>query len=71
MMANYARSMIWAFIVLVVISIGICGVYVSAQSHRPKNVQTSLRAKWEGTPLLLEAGYDLIYLCLYLIILFS
>ncbi|KAH1236968.1 UDP-glucose:glycoprotein glucosyltransferase [Glycine max] len=24
--------------------------------QRPKNVQTSLRAKWSGTPLLLEAG---------------
>ncbi|KAJ0970439.1 hypothetical protein J5N97_023316 [Dioscorea zingiberensis] len=28
----------------------------SAESRRPKNVQVSLRAKWPGTPLLLEAG---------------
>ncbi|KAH9602156.1 hypothetical protein KSS87_023287 [Heliosperma pusillum] len=32
------------------------GVLASSQSHRPKNVQTSLRAKWDATPLLLEAG---------------
>lgn len=29
---------------------------VWAQNRRPKNVQVSLRAKWSGTPLLLEAG---------------
>lgn len=29
---------------------------VSSQSRKPKNVQVSLRAKWSGTPLLLEAG---------------
>ncbi|XP_058110357.1 UDP-glucose:glycoprotein glucosyltransferase isoform X2 [Magnolia sinica] len=27
-----------------------------AENRRPKNVQVSLRAKWSGTPLLLEAG---------------
>lgn len=27
-----------------------------ADTRRPKNVQTALRAKWSGTPLLLEAG---------------
>ncbi|XP_074311136.1 UDP-glucose:glycoprotein glucosyltransferase-like [Silene latifolia] len=32
------------------------GVLASSQSHRPKNVQTSLRAKWDATSLLLEAG---------------
>lgn len=52
---------------MLLIFIGICGVFVSAQSHRPKNVQTALRAKWEGTPLLLEAGYDL-FLILSLLI---
>ncbi|CAL1352591.1 unnamed protein product [Linum trigynum] len=26
------------------------------QSRRPKNVQVAVRAKWEGTPVLLEAG---------------
>ena len=29
--------------------------------RRPKNVQAALRAKWSGTPLLLEAGYGLLY----------
>nr|DAD24321.1 TPA_asm: hypothetical protein HUJ06_025785 [Nelumbo nucifera] len=29
---------------------------VLAENRRPKNVQVSLRAKWSGTPLLLEAG---------------
>ncbi|MED6143169.1 hypothetical protein PIB30_003873 [Stylosanthes scabra] len=28
----------------------------SSQAPRPKNVQAALRAKWSGTPLLLEAG---------------
>lgn len=28
--------------------------------QRPKNVQTALRAKWSGTPLLLEAAYVLV-----------
>lgn len=54
MMGNRARSNFW--VLILVIFIGICGVFVSAQSHKPKNVQTALRAKWEGTPLLLEAG---------------
>ncbi|KAK4493249.1 hypothetical protein RD792_017874 [Penstemon davidsonii] len=29
---------------------------VSAQNRSPKNVQVALRAKWSGTPILLEAG---------------
>uniref|UniRef100_A0A2P2MAC6 Uncharacterized protein MANES_10G121900 n=1 Tax=Rhizophora mucronata TaxID=61149 RepID=A0A2P2MAC6_RHIMU len=29
---------------------------ISAQNRRPKNVQVAVRANWEGTPLLLEAG---------------
>ncbi|CAN0880692.1 UDP-glucose:glycoprotein glucosyltransferase [Linum grandiflorum] len=29
---------------------------VSGQNRRPKNVQVAVRAKWEGTPILLEAG---------------
>ncbi|KMS95940.1 hypothetical protein BVRB_003480 isoform A [Beta vulgaris subsp. vulgaris] len=53
-MGTFARSKHW--VVLVLVSIAISGGFVSAQSHRPKNVQTALRAKWEGTPLLLEAG---------------
>lgn len=32
------------------------GYSASAENRRPKNVQVSLRAKWSGTPLLLEAG---------------
>ncbi|XP_021717311.1 UDP-glucose:glycoprotein glucosyltransferase-like [Chenopodium quinoa] len=54
MMGKYDRSKFWVLIILIFISIS--GIFVSAQSHRPKNVQTALRAKWEGTPLLLEAG---------------
>ncbi|KAK8617673.1 hypothetical protein V6N13_080581 [Hibiscus sabdariffa] len=35
----------------------ICGfTFVGAQNQRPKNVQVAIRAKWSGTPLLLEAG---------------
>ncbi|KAE8669400.1 UDP-glucose:glycoprotein glucosyltransferase [Hibiscus syriacus] len=35
----------------------ICGfAFVGAQNRRPKNVQVAIRAKWSGTPLLLEAG---------------
>ncbi|OMO74262.1 Glycosyl transferase, family 8 [Corchorus capsularis] len=30
--------------------------FVGAQNRRPKNVQVAVRAKWSGTPLLLEAG---------------
>ncbi|MBA0572609.1 hypothetical protein Golob_002937 [Gossypium lobatum] len=30
--------------------------FVGAQNRRPKNVQVAIRAKWSGTPLLLEAG---------------
>ncbi|XP_022726085.1 UDP-glucose:glycoprotein glucosyltransferase-like isoform X2 [Durio zibethinus] len=34
-----------------------CGFnFVGAQNRRPKNVQIAIRAKWSGTPLLLEAG---------------
>lgn len=34
-----------------------CGIgSVCAENPRPKNVQVSVRAKWSGTPLLLEAG---------------
>ncbi|GMH06742.1 hypothetical protein Nepgr_008582 [Nepenthes gracilis] len=53
-MESRQGSGFWVLIVL--ICGGICGILVSAQNHRPKNVQVALRAKWEGTPLLLEAG---------------
>ncbi|KAK7247307.1 hypothetical protein RIF29_42188 [Crotalaria pallida] len=40
---------------LIIIIIG-SSTSASPVSQRPKNVQTALRAKWPGTPLLLEAG---------------
>lgn len=49
----------WFLSVIVVLALsGLC-LPVSAQSRSPKNVQVALRAKWSGTPLLLEAGYSL------------
>ncbi|XP_027357768.1 UDP-glucose:glycoprotein glucosyltransferase isoform X2 [Abrus precatorius] len=53
------RSLCVALIVLVA-SLGIAPTSIFAESRRPKNVQTALRAKWPGTPLLLEAG-ELLY----------
>ncbi|OIW17921.1 hypothetical protein TanjilG_17757 [Lupinus angustifolius] len=44
------------FFVLNLIIVLACLVIASSVSTTPKNVQTSLRAKWSGTPLLLEAG---------------
>lgn len=42
---------------IVLVILCICGISsVSAQSRRPKNVQVAVRAKWSGTPVLLEAG---------------
>lgn len=50
------RSGFCAFIILLCVSfsgiVSVCG-----ESRRPKNVQVAVRAKWEGTPVLLEAGY--------------
>ncbi|KAL9229315.1 hypothetical protein vseg_004797 [Gypsophila vaccaria] len=43
-------------ILTVLLFVAVFGVSSFAQSHRPKNVQASLRAKWDGTSLLLEAG---------------
>lgn len=43
--------------ILVVVLLGLCEIgSVVAQNRRPKNVQVAVRAKWSGTPLLLEAG---------------
>ncbi|XP_068312697.1 UDP-glucose:glycoprotein glucosyltransferase-like [Pyrus communis] len=43
--------------VIVLVCLGASGIgLVSAQNRRPKNVQAAVRAKWSGTPLLLEAG---------------
>lgn len=54
-MGNNKRSnLLWVVKVLALVCLS--EVFVSAQTHRPKNVQTALRAKWQGTPLLLEAG---------------
>ncbi|XP_075520697.1 UDP-glucose:glycoprotein glucosyltransferase isoform X1 [Primulina tabacum] len=44
------------FLILVIVCVFVSGHSVSAQSRGPKNVQVALRAKWSGTPLLLEAG---------------
>ncbi|RDY03533.1 UDP-glucose:glycoprotein glucosyltransferase, partial [Mucuna pruriens] len=52
-MGCLCRSECWVFIVLVLFNIG--SAFADAPP-RPKNVQTALRAKWSGTPLLLEAG---------------
>ncbi|MBA0717017.1 hypothetical protein Golax_004863 [Gossypium laxum] len=46
------------FCVLILLA---CSIYsgftlVGAQNRRPKNVQVAVRAKWSGTPVLLEAG---------------
>ncbi|GAB2231281.1 hypothetical protein Droror1_Dr00027570 [Drosera rotundifolia] len=46
-------------VVILLVLLGICCggvILVSGESHRPKNVQVAVRGKWEGTPLLLEAG---------------
>lgn len=51
------RSGFWVLIA-VLLCISLSGFSVSAETRRPKNVQVALRAKWPGTPLLLEAGYD-------------
>jgi UDP-glucose:glycoprotein glucosyltransferase len=42
------------FLFLVVTTFSL--LIVAADNRSPKNVQTALRAKWSGTPLLLEAG---------------
>lgn len=44
---------------ILVCVVGICGFgsVSCGENRRPKNVQVAVRAKWEGTPILLEAGY--------------
>ncbi|KAJ4874821.1 UDP-glucose:glycoprotein glucosyltransferase [Raphanus sativus] len=44
------RSVLCALLLLFVV------FTVNAQNRRPKNVQVAVKAKWQGTPLLLEAG---------------
>ncbi|TKY71358.1 UDP-glucose:glycoprotein glucosyltransferase [Spatholobus suberectus] len=41
---------------LLILILGIAPTPILAHTRRPKNVQAALRAKWSGTPLLLEAG---------------
>ncbi|CAN4108103.1 unnamed protein product [Withania somnifera] len=43
------------FWVVIAVAFSIC-LSVSAVNSKPKNVQVALRAKWSGTPILLEAG---------------
>ncbi|XP_031384011.1 UDP-glucose:glycoprotein glucosyltransferase [Punica granatum] len=42
-------------LVIVLVCLGLL-VGVHGETRRPKNVQAAVRAKWSGTPLLLEAG---------------
>ncbi|KAF9685018.1 hypothetical protein SADUNF_Sadunf03G0010600 [Salix dunnii] len=52
------RSGSCALVILVCV-VGFCGFgsVSCGDNRRPKNVQVAIRAKWEGTPILLEAGY--------------
>ncbi|KDP38843.1 hypothetical protein JCGZ_05000 [Jatropha curcas] len=49
------RSGFCVFIILICVSFS-GFVSVSGENRRPKNVQVAVRAKWEGTPVLLEAA---------------
>ncbi|GFP99210.1 UDP-glucose:glycoprotein glucosyltransferase [Phtheirospermum japonicum] len=46
----------FCFLILIALCLYLSGNSVSAVNRGPKNVQVALRAKWPGTPLLLEAG---------------
>ncbi|CAK9160520.1 unnamed protein product [Ilex paraguariensis] len=56
-MKTHIRSGFWVLIALLV-CLSLSVYSVSAVTGRPKNVQVALRAKWSGTPILLEAGYS-------------
>eukprot|EP00257_Ricinus_communis_P021573 XP_015581097.1 UDP-glucose:glycoprotein glucosyltransferase isoform X1 [Ricinus communis] len=44
-------------VLIIVLCVSFCGLFsVHGENRRPKNVQVAIRAKWEGTPVLLEAG---------------
>nr|XP_010920353.1 UDP-glucose:glycoprotein glucosyltransferase [Elaeis guineensis] len=45
-----------AFLISLLLVLSFAGDLCFAENRRPKNVQVSLRAKWAGTSLLLEAG---------------
>lgn len=54
-METHFRSGLFTLIVIILLCVS-SSYGVSAQTKRPKNVQVALKAKWTGTPLLLEAG---------------
>ncbi|KAJ4717311.1 UDP-glucose:glycoprotein glucosyltransferase-like [Melia azedarach] len=44
-------------VLIILLCVSLCGfASVCAEIRKPKNVQVAVRAKWSGTPLLLEAG---------------
>lgn len=51
-----ARSRVSALCLIFLLLLALDEYACSPEGHRPKNVQVSLRAKWPGTSLLLEAG---------------
>lgn len=50
------RSVFWILIILVCARVYGVSSSITSQTRRPKNVQVAVRAKWLGTPVLLEAG---------------
>ncbi|KAK0591027.1 hypothetical protein LWI29_034667 [Acer saccharum] len=54
-MESCFRSGFCVLVLFVYVCIGEIGS-VTGENRRPKNVQVAIRAKWSGTPLLLEAG---------------
>ncbi|XP_057737491.1 UDP-glucose:glycoprotein glucosyltransferase [Arachis stenosperma] len=55
-MASRSIHRTWLLIVAACLPLLLIPQPALSQTPRPKNVQASLRAKWSGTPLLLEAG---------------
>ncbi|CAK7357042.1 unnamed protein product [Dovyalis caffra] len=55
-MENHFRSSFCVLIILVCVSFCGFGSVSCGENRRPKNVEVAVRAKWEGTPILLEAG---------------
>ncbi|KAJ9158912.1 hypothetical protein P3X46_024455 [Hevea brasiliensis] len=52
-----ARSRSGFCVLIILLCVSFSGIVsVCGESRRPKNVQVAVRAKWEGTPVLLEAG---------------
>lgn len=65
-METHFRSGFLTLIVIIVLCVS-SSFEVSAQTIRPKNVQVALKAKWTGTPLLLEAGYFILSILLLIL----